>query len=156
MKTPDEIRARIEVLNKMMANDRASKTGRVLWSISAEALQWALDEQVFDNGLMNDLDQQAAKPVKLTWTLAKNTTELTVWKAGDYEAHGVGRAYGGGIRRDWVLKYKGQRISGGGSRLSEAKRSAQQHAEEHGTHVPVAGRRASGDRTALPNVVGGR
>lgn len=67
--------------------------------------------------------------IKLKWTLTLNTDALTVWSAdtGEYECHGKGRRYGGGIRRDWTLVFKGKTIGGDQSRLSIAKETAQWH-----------------------------
>ncbi len=155
MKTPDEIRARLAVLQGMLDRGHGTKTARMLWSMSVDTLEWALNERpTFEGGLMWELDQTArTQPVTLRWQQTLNTEALSIWTAGDYEVRGVGRAYGGGIRRDWEVRHQGQRI-GSPSRLSEAKRDAQHHADRH-AEVPAA-KTASNKYTPLPRVTGGR
>jgi len=60
----------------------------------------------------------------LEWSLTHNTDERTVWEAGEYRLTGRGRTYGGGIRRDWVLR-RGDTVLGRPDRLSEGKQMAE-------------------------------
>lgn len=62
----------------------------------------------------------------LDWKQTYNTFALSRWEAGGYRLDGVGREYGGGVRREWTLYYRGTLI-GEPSRLSEGKRDADVH-----------------------------
>ena len=83
----------------------------------------SLDQRAEREALMAEARKQ------LKWKRTLNTNELVVWAAGDYEIHGKGRIYGGGIRRDWSLYCKSVHISDP-SRLSEAKNLAVQRLSE--------------------------
>lgn len=62
----------------------------------------------------------------LNWKQTYNTFALSRWEAGDYRLDGIGREYGGGVRRVWTLYYRDTVISEP-SRLSEGKRDADVH-----------------------------
>ncbi len=94
----------------------------------------------------------------MKWKLTHNTDSLTIWSTDGYELRGRGRAYGGGIRRDWTLwvvrEGERNRQIAEPSRLSEGKGAAYQHARANGVQVDPPGGTAR--RTPVPSVVGGR